>query len=191
MHRTFLWLARAMAILGGITLCALILITCASIVGRTLNTILHYDALAGGVATWLLGLGIGPIKGDVELLEAGMAFTIFAFLPLAQMTNGHASVDIFTDWLPRRTRLVLRMVIEWVFAAALVVIAVQLNEGLASKARSGQTSLLLQFPVWWGYAGALVGATVTAIVAIYMAGVRTAEAATGRTLLADEQGADH
>ena len=45
-----------MAILGGLVLSALILLICVSIVGRT--------------------IGIGPINGDYELVEAGIAFSI-------------------------------------------------------------------------------------------------------------------
>ena len=64
----------------GLVLSALILLICVSIVGRT--------------------IGIGPINGDYELVEAGIAFSIFAFLPLTQITAGHATVDIFTNSLP-------------------------------------------------------------------------------------------
>lgn len=190
MQAFFMWVSKIMAILGGIVLTGLILITCLSIVGRAANTALHSEWLAGPAAQWLLDAGVGAIRGDFELVEAGMAFCIFAFIPYTQITAGHATVDIFTSWMPTRVQKVLIMAAEVLFAIALVIIALQLKEGMDSKIRSGQTSLLLQFPVWWPYAASLVGAAMAAVVSVYVALVRVAEAATGKTLL-HAMGAEH
>ncbi len=187
-------LSRVMAYLGGIMLAALILMTCISIVGRSLNGVLHAEmitAMAPGLARWLLDAGVGPVNGDFELVEAGVAFSIFAFLPLCQITGGHASVDIFTAGLSPRTNRILQMLIDILFAVVLVLIAVQLFSGMQSKLRSGQTSLLLQFPVWWGYAMCMTGAAVAAFVSVYIAVLRMAEAATGESFLPHMDGADH
>ena len=187
-------LARTMAILGGLVLSALIILTGVSVTGRVLNTFFHGEfmqSIAPGFAEWALSHGVGPVNGDFELVEAGIAFAVFAFLPLCQITSGHASVDIFTSWLPPRFNRVLRAVIEIVFAVALVVIAMQLYEGLLSKLKSGQTSFLLSTPVWWNYAASFVGAVIAALVAVVMAGVRVVEAASGRVILADGSEAEH
>ena len=194
MHRYFLALSRLMAVLGGVVLSALVIIVCASILGRSLNGALHgplLQALPGDLANRLLALGIGPVNGDFELVETGMAFAIFAFLPLCQITSGHAAVDVFTNMMPQGVQRVLRMLVEIAFAAALIVIAVQLKSGMDSKIRSGQTTFLLQFPIWWAYAASLAGAVVAALTGLYMALVRTAEALTGRVLLAEDAGAGH
>lgn len=174
-------------------LTALVLMTCLSVVGRKLNDMLHgmvANEMMPGLANWFLDAGVGVIKGDFELIEAGIAFSIFAFMPLCQITSGHAAVDIFTEKLPKRTNRVLRAVTEVVFAAVLVLIAVQLSSGMFSKLRSGQTTFLLQFPLWWAYALSLTGAVAAALVGIYMALVRIGEALTGRTIIAEE-GAGH
>lgn len=187
-------LARIFALLGGLILSALILMTCLSIAGRSLNGVLHGDLLQAavpGLANGLIGLGIGPINGDFELVEAGMAFAIFAFLPLCQISAAHASVDIFTSRFPPRLNSFLRMVIELVFAAVLVLIAVQLSQGMLSKKNSGQTTLLLEFPVWWGYALSLTGASAAAVVGVYVASRRVLEAAMGAPALPNETGAEH
>jgi TRAP-type C4-dicarboxylate transport system permease small subunit len=194
MHRLMMTISRIMAIAGGIVLSLLILIVCLSILGRTANTILHSglaQAVIPGLAERLIDAGIGAIRGDFELVEAGMAFSIFAFLPLTQVTAGHATVDIFVSWMPERALRILQALIEVLFAVVLVVIAVQLYDGMLSKVRSGQTTLLLQFPVWWSYAASVAGASIAAIVAVYMAFVRIAEAATGRAILTGELGAEH
>lgn len=194
MHRFIHGLARLFAILGGIVLSALIVLVCLSVLGRSLNSVLNSDLLQTAVPTLangLLALGIGPINGDFELVEAGMAFTIFAFLPLCHINGAHASVDIFTAKLPLRTNRFLRMVIEIAFAAVLVVIANQLFAGMMSKQNTGETTLLLQFPVWWAYAASVVAAIVAAAVAIYTACIRSLECVTGQPRMTDEMGADH
>ncbi len=194
MHKIITRLARAFAILGGLVLSLLVILTCLSIVGRSLNTVLHSDfaqAFAPGLANVLLATGLGPINGDFELVEAGMAFAIFAFLPLCQLNGSHASVDIFTGKLPLRINRLLRMVIEFVFAATLILIAVQLFAGMESKRGSGQTTLLLQYPVWWGYAMSVPGAFAAALVSVHIAVSRLIEVATGRVVLPPELEADH
>ncbi len=194
MYRIIDKFARLFALLGGIVLTILIVMVCASVLGRSLNSILHSDFLQAavpGMANALLAAGIGPISGDFEIVEAGMAFAIFAFLPLCQLHAAHASVDIFTSKLPIGANRVLRAIIEVVFAAIMVLIAVQLCAGMLSKLRSGQTTLLLQFPVWWPYAASLVAAVVAAIVAVYMGVMRVVEMATGRDVLPTDEGAAH
>ncbi|GGD27064.1 hypothetical protein GCM10011358_09240 [Sinisalibacter lacisalsi] len=203
MHRFFLGLSRLMAIIGGFVLTALVAIVVLSILGRELNAILHNDLFqnhAKGFADWALGIQLpgiwgpiklGPFNGDYELVEAGIAFSIFSFLPLAQITGAHASVDIFTSWLPERADRVLTTVIEIVFAIVLVIIALQLWEGTQDKFNRGQTTFLLQVPIWWGYAASLLGAVMAAVVAIYLALARIAELLLGRRIAPVGEGAEH
>ncbi len=194
MHHVFMTIAKAMAYLGGLMLVALVFLTCFSVAGRELNSIAHTWIDVGflpGYAHWLLDLGVGPINGDFELIEAGIAFAIFAFIPLCQITGGHASVEIFTAYLPTRINRFLGAVIEVVFALVLILIAVQLFSGMLSKVRSGQTTLLLEFPVWWAYALSVVGAAITTIVAVYMAVQRVREAMSNEDIIPVSAGAEH
>lgn len=194
MHRIMMTLARALAILGGLVLSAQIVMTCISIVGREINAFMAgswMQNLAPGFADWILASGVGQVKGDTELVEAGMAFTIFCFLPLCQITASHAAVDIFTQQLPAFANRVLRMLAELGFAAVLVLIAWKLWDGTVAKFDNGETSWLLEFPVWWAYAASLMAAFAAAIVAIYMTVMRVAEVVTGRVLVAQGGEADH
>jgi TRAP-type C4-dicarboxylate transport system permease small subunit len=183
-----------MAYLGGLMLAILIVITCVSIAGRSLNGFLHSDEvmrMAPVLAQWLVDVGVGPVNGDFELVEAGVAFAIFAFMPLCQITGGHAAVDIFTSRLSPRADRVLQMVIDVLFAFVLVLIAVQLFAGLQSKLRSGQTSFQLEFPVWWGYALCMFGAAMAAIVSVYIAVMRIIGTLKGVDVLPQMEGAEH
>jgi TRAP-type C4-dicarboxylate transport system permease small subunit len=186
MYRAAFALSKAMALLGGIVLILLILITCLSILGRAVNTLLHSDTIQahfGIFAEALLSTGVGPIKGDFEIVQAGLAFCIFAFLPWTQITGGHASVDLFVGRLPVAAQRFLAAATEVVFAVVLCVIAVQLKAGLDSKLASGQSSFILQYPIWWGYAASLVSASVAALVGVVTAAARLQEAATGNPIL--------
>ncbi|OED39733.1 C4-dicarboxylate ABC transporter permease [Chromatiales bacterium (ex Bugula neritina AB1)] len=180
-----------MAYLGGAMLLALIVLTCVSVIGRSLNGFFHTDfmeSLAPGFAAWTLDSGVGPVNGDFELIEAGVAFAIFAFLPLCQITGSHASVELLARAMSPAVNRILQFIIDVLFALVLLLIAVQLFSGMQSKMRSGQTTLLLEFPIWWAYAVCLTGAAVAAIVAIYIAIVRAAELAASKAILPSDQG---
>jgi hypothetical protein len=181
-----LFLARFMAVLGGIVLSVLIVLTCVSVLGRGINTILHSDVVQGfssSLAETLLATGVGPVQGDYELVEAGIAFAIFAFIPLCQITAGHASVDIFTSRFPVRLNRFIQMIVEFIFAIVLIVIAWRLYAGMMSKLSYNETTFLLQFPIWWAYALSLSAALLAAVVGIYMAVVRVVEFFTMHTIV--------
>lgn len=57
-------LSQWAAIIGGLALVALTLMIVASVSGRA-----------------MLGLGLGPVPGDFELVEVGTAIAVFFFLP--------------------------------------------------------------------------------------------------------------
>jgi len=186
-------LARWMAMIGGTVLTLLVAVTCVSVAGRVLNTFLHgafAQSVMPGVADWLIEIGVGPLLGDFELVEAGVAFAIFAFLPLCQITGGHATVDVFTSKMPRGVNRAIQLVVDWVFAAVLVLIAWQLYQGLLDKLQYNETTFMLQFPVWWSYAASLFAATIAAVVGIYVAAARLTEILTGRVILHGTEGAD-
>ena len=194
MHAVMMGLSRGLALLGGVVLSALILMTCLSILGRHANSFLHTDiaqTVAPGLAAWLLASGIGPIFGDFELTELGMAFAVFCFLPLCQITVGHARVDIFTSYLSGRVNRWLLLVTEFLFMAALVLIAWRLSLGMSSRIRTGQTTYLLEWPVWWPYAACVGAASVAAVVGVYMVWVRLQEALQGKDIIGDAGEAEH
>lgn len=194
MHSLVEKLARLTALLGGVVLVLLILLICASVIGRSLNGVLHSDAIQSfmpAMAEWLLALGIGPINGDFEIVEAGMAFAIFAFIPICQLHGAHAYVDVFTSGLPPKAKRLLQAIIDTVFAAVLILFAWQMYSATLSKMRSGQTTLLIEFPVWWSYTASTVAAVIVAFVAVYVAVIRLQELFSGQSGLLPQEGAEH
>jgi TRAP-type C4-dicarboxylate transport system permease small subunit len=192
MHGLIRILAKATALIGGTVLLILIAMTTLSIIGRTINKLMHGDFFAQqltALSNFVLSLGVGEINGNYELLEAGVAFAIFSFLPICQLYGAHASVDIFTSILPARANRFVIAFWEIVLAAVIVLIVWQLYGGMERYIRNGQTTLFLQFPVWWAYAFSFAAGVVACIVAVYCAAKRLLGAVTNENILPDEKGA--
>lgn len=175
-------LAQMMAIIGGLVLTALVLLICVSVLGRGGNTFAHWDALqaaAPGVSNFLLGVGIAPVPGDFEIVEATIAFSIFAFLPLCQLRSAHATVDVFTSSLPTRSNIALKAFWEVMLTLAILLITWRLGVGMVSKISNGEVTLLLGFPKWWAFAASFVAALAASLVALYCAYTRGLAALNG------------
>lgn len=187
-------LARLTAIVGGLVLVVLVVLTCISVLGRGLNTIGHSDALnaiSQGAADALLATGVAPLNGDFELVEAGIAFAVFSFLPICQLYGAHATVDVFTSVLPPRVNKFIMAFWEVILSALIVLITWRLFVGMQAKMAYGETTFLLQFPVWWAYAASFGAACVASLVSLYCAVARVGEAITGRALMPFSEGAVH
>mgnify|MGYP003902216563 FL=1 len=137
----------------------------------------HFQSLA----TALSGtVGTGNI--------AGVAFAIFSFLPVCQFYGAHASVDVFTSALPDRFSRWLIAFWEVVLTSVIILIIWRLYGGLERYLGNGETTLFLQFPVWWAYAASFSAGVVACIVAVYCAFARIGEAVTGTMILPSEHG---
>lgn len=187
-------LARSMAILGGLVLTALIALTCISVLGRGLNTLGHsafLNTLSESAAKALTATGVGPVSGDFELVEAGISFTIFAFLPICQLRGAHAGVDVFANSFPRAMNRFLVTFWEVLLSALIILITWRLFVGMQDKMGYGETTFILQFPVWWAYALSFVAAVIASVIAVYCACARVVELFTGQDLMPDAEGEVH
>ena len=88
-------LARAVAIAGGSVLALVTVITVVSVIGRA-----------------LIPIGLKPVPGDYEIVQAGVLFAIFCALPLTQYLRGHADVSILTDRFPPRAAAIIEFVMD-------------------------------------------------------------------------------
>lgn len=173
LHSAIQKLANVMALLGGVVLCLLVLMVCISVSGRELSD-LAFSGVLRGLGDWLIDLGVGPILGDFELVEAGVAFAIFAFLPLTQLKGAHAKVDVFSKGMGRKTDRALGTFWSVVMAMIILLITWRLFVGMQDKMRYGETTYLIQFPIWWAYAASLTAAIAASIVSLYCAAMRLA-----------------
>jgi len=143
-------LARALALLGGFVLASLIVLTVVSITGRA-----------------FIFAGLGPVPGDFELVEVSSAFAVFAFLPWCQFKRGHVTVDLFVSKLSPRKLAFLSLIGNVLLSVVSSLILWRLVLGTLDKQNYNETTFILQFPLWWGYAACIVGGAVFVIVSIY------------------------
>ena len=156
-------LALAIAILGGLLLTGLAVMTVASIVGRV-----------------LIPLGLRPISGDFEMVELGCAVAICSFLPWCQLNRGHVTVDVFVGlgprWLHRFTQLTGDLVVTLIAA----VLLRRFWLGMGEMISNGQETYLLGLPIWYGYVGGAVGMILFLIVSVFTVWRDVNDLATGQ-----------
>lgn len=156
-------MARWMAIAGGIALLAMIAIVVISVVGRA-----------------FIWAGLKPILGDYELISIGMGFTIFAFLPWAHITRGHALVSLLTDTFSPAVNAWILVVTDLLMLVVSTFVAWRLWLGMLDKFNYRETTILLGLSMGWAFAAAVVGAIAMVVVAIYVLGRSISDALAGR-----------
>lgn len=132
------------AVAGGVLALAVAVLATTSILGR-----------------WLLGQ---PISGDFEYVKMATAVAVFAYLPYTQARGGNIIVDTFTARVPARMTRALDAFWSLAYAAVLGFGTVALTRGTLDSIRSGETTMMVQIPLWpsIAVATALCGLTVAA-----------------------------
>lgn len=142
-------LARLCAVLAGVLLTAITLMTCASLVGR--NT-----------TGW-------TVVGDFELTGAAAGAAIALFMPWCQLQRGHVMVDFFTARASRATREGLDRFGALLLAATMALMAWRSTLGGVNAWRSNAGSMILGFPDWVVYAAMVPPLALTAVIALVQA----------------------
>jgi TRAP-type C4-dicarboxylate transport system permease small subunit len=160
-------ISKYLVYFGGVVLTGIAIMTVISVIGRA-----------------FVKYGLGPIPGDFELVEAGSAVAVFAFLPWCQLNRGHVSVDIVTNNFPDRLQALLVLIGDLAITAVAVVIAWRMWMGMGERVSwfsqpvrdaigfgykpfSVETTFILAMPVWYGFALAMIGASLFVVVALY------------------------
>lgn len=131
------------ALAGGLVLVALTLMVVASVAGRA-----------------LIGLGLGPIPGDFELVEVGVGIAVFFFLPWCYLKGGHATVDLLYMHMPKWCQRGIVIISDLLMLVVWLVLTWMLWQGMLEKKEYAETTFILQMPIWWAYAFSLVGAVI-------------------------------
>ena len=142
-------LAKLCAILAGVLLTVVTLMTCVSLIGRN-----------------VIGL---TIVGDFELVGAAAGAAIALFMPWCQAQRGNIIVDFFTtraspptiDRLDRFGALILGL--------AMALLAWRTSIGGVNAWKSGAGTMLIGFPEWVVYSAMLPPLVLTAVIAIAQA----------------------
>jgi TRAP-type C4-dicarboxylate transport system permease small subunit len=140
---------RGLAIAGGLLLLAVVLLSGTSIALRALTA--------------------KPVPGDFELVQLATAVAVSSFLPYCQMRREHVIVDFFTANLRPRARLALDVIGALLLAGTAGLVAWRIVPGALSMRGSGETSMILGVPLWWGYAPMVPCFGLLALAGLYTA----------------------
>lgn len=134
-------------------------------------------AYAGGIVVAVIGLMSAfsivrravfgrPILGDFELVEIGIAVAGTLFLAYCQITAGHIFVDVFTLRAGKRAQNAMYRIGAFVMALMFFLVVWRAAVGAHELKLNGETSMLLGFPIWAGYAGMIPGMMLAAFTAL-------------------------
>ncbi len=146
--RLLLTLATWFAFAGGLVFIALVLMSVVSIVGRKL-----FNA---------------PVPGDVELLQLCAAFASATFFAYCHLMHGDVKVDFFTANMTSSRRLVLDSVGSLLVGLLGTLLAWRTAAGAISLKEAGETSAILELPVWLAQALMVPSFVLLALAGFYM-----------------------
>jgi TRAP-type C4-dicarboxylate transport system permease small subunit len=142
-------LARACAIIAGVLLTVITLMTCVSLIGR--NT-----------TGW-------TIVGDFELTGAAAGAAIALFLPWCQLQRANIIVDFFTSRAAATTQVTLDRLGALLLALAMGLLTWRSAIGGWNAWRSQAGTMMLGFPEWIVYVGIVPALALTAAIALTQA----------------------
>jgi len=139
-------LAKLLAIVGGLLMVFITLMTVVSVVGRD-----------------FFGRAI---TGDFELSGAACGAAIGLFMPWCQHQRGNIIVDFFTAKASEATQGWLDRVGAFMLALILGVLAWRTALGGISAYQANSGTMMLGFPEWIVYAAIVPGLALTAFIAL-------------------------
>jgi TRAP-type C4-dicarboxylate transport system permease small subunit len=147
--KTLETLAKACAVLAGLLLTAITLMTCVSVVGR--NTV-----------GW-------TIAGDFELSGSAAGAAVALFLPWCQARRGNIMVDFFTAKASAATQDRLDRWGAALLALAMALMTWRTAIGGVNAWTSGSGSMMLGFPDWAVYVFMVPAFALTTVIAAVQA----------------------
>ncbi|MGS5086332.1 TRAP transporter small permease [Hydrogenophaga sp. A37] len=142
-------LAKACALLAGVLLTLITLVTCGSLIGR--NTV--------GVS----------LVGDYELTAVTAGAAVALFLPWAQLRRGNIIVDFFTSKVPEAINGWLDRFGSLALGLIMFLLAWRTTVGAISSYQSQTTTMMLGFPEWIAYVSMIPPLFLTGLIAFYQA----------------------
>lgn len=142
-------LAKSCAVLAGLLLTSITLMTCVSLIGR--NT-----------TGW-------TIVGDFELSGSAAGAAIALFMPWCQVRRGNIIVDFFTTRASAVTNAKLDRLGALVLAVCMGLLAWRSGIGGVSAWNTGAGSMMLGFPEWIVYLLMVPPLVLTAVIGLVQA----------------------
>ena len=147
MGRALFSVTRAFALLGGLVLCAMAVLTTVSVAGRAfLNA---------------------PVTGDFELIAIGTGVGVFLFLPYCQLVGENVVVDFFLDRAPFRVKAFFDAVGSLAFGLIIALMSWRTTLGGIDMYNVDEMTLILELPRWWSFPLAVVCLVLLLFVCLY------------------------
>jgi TRAP-type C4-dicarboxylate transport system permease small subunit len=141
---------RAWALLGGLILVGLVLMTAASALSNLLFN--------------------RPFPGDYELVKHGVAIAAFAFLPYAQLTHANVTVDLFTERASPRFRSAAALLASLIAIVVAAVLLRQMWLGMLDYVEYREAMMALPIQLWTAFPPALVSLALLMVAGMITAG---------------------
>jgi TRAP-type C4-dicarboxylate transport system permease small subunit len=142
-------LAKLCAILAGVLLTGITLMTCGSLIGRNTTG--------------------DSIVGAFELTGVAAGAAIALFMPLCQVRRGNIIVDFFTAGLPDRVNDKFDRLGAFLLALVFALLAWRSTLGGINVWESNSETQIMGFPEWVVYAFMVPGFALTALIALWQA----------------------
>ncbi len=142
-------LAKLCAILAGVLLTAITLMTCGSLIGRNTTG--------------------DSIVGAFELTGVAAGAAIALFMPLCQARRGNIIVDFFTAGTSAQTQARLDRLGALAIAAIFALLAWRSSMGGLNSYSSGSETQIMGFPEWVVYAFMVPAFVLAGLVALHQA----------------------
>lgn len=142
-------LAKLSAVMAGILLTGITLMTCVSVAGRNTTGV--------------------TLVGDIELTGVAAGAAIALFLPWCQFKRGNIIVDFFTASASARTNDRLDRLGALVLALCMALLAWRTLLGGLSAWNTQSTSMMLGFPEWITYSLMVPPLILTALIGLWQA----------------------
>lgn len=142
-------LAKLCAVLAGVLLTAITLMTCASLIGRN-----------------LLG---ATLVGDFELTGVVTGAAIALFMPFCQIQRGNIIVDFFTTKLGQKSNDRLDRFGALLLGLVFALLAWRTVLGGLNSYNTHSETQILGFPEWTTYAAMVPPFVLTCVIGIYQA----------------------
>lgn len=160
------YLAKALALSGGMIVLALIAMSLISLVGRKLFST--------------------PISGDIEMLEMAIAVAVTAFFPLCELNGNHIRVDFLAGFFPDIVNRILLCIGHGLLAGVGVLLIWRTILLVSSSLNYESSSTMLAVPLWIPQAMLVPSLVLLVLCALYRAGRSLVES---EKVLADVDGA--
>jgi len=107
-----------------------------------------------------------PVRGQLELVELALAYTVFLALPAVFLRDAHLVVDVADHFVSAAARRALDLCGAAASFAALAIMIWQMAPQALYMMRFGDTTFDLQIAKLWYAAAALAGVLCSALAAL-------------------------